>query len=65
MKEYCVVLIAPFKKGGIVDIERLKRMFTAKIEEVKHLNYYERLKSLKLYTLQRRRERYKSFTCGK
>ena len=33
-------------------------MFTCKITEVQHLNYWERLHELKLYSLQRRRERY-------
>ena len=32
--------------------------FTYKITEVQHLNYWERLRELKLYSLQRRRERY-------
>ena len=52
-----VVLVTPSKKEEIVDIERLQRKFTSKIEEVKHLNYWDRLKELKLYSLQRRRER--------
>ena len=56
--DYCSVLVAPTKKGEIADIERLQRMFTAKIEEVKHLDYWNRLEALKLYSLQRRHERY-------
>ena len=35
-----------------------KRTFTYKITEEQHLNYWERLHELKLYSLQRRRERY-------
>ena len=35
-----------------------RRTFTYKITEVQHLNYWERLHELKLYSLQRRRERY-------
>ena len=33
-------------------------MFTYKFTEVQHLNYWERLHELKLYSLQRHRERY-------
>ena len=33
-------------------------IITHKITEVQHLNYWERLNELKLYSLQRRRERY-------
>ena len=38
--------------------EAIKRAFTSKITEVQHLNYKERLHELKLYSLERRRERY-------
>ena len=38
-------------------IEAIERTFTYKITEVQHLNYWERLLELKLYSLQRRRER--------
>ena len=37
---------------------RVARTFTYKISEVQHLNYWERLHELKLYSLRRRRERY-------
>ena len=39
-------------------MEAIQWTFTYKITEVQHLNYYERLHELKLYSLQRRRERY-------
>ena len=39
-------------------IEAIQRTFTYKITEVQHLNYRERLHELKLYSFQRRRERY-------
>ena len=39
-------------------IEAIQRTFTYKITEVQHLNYCERLHELKLYSLQRLRERY-------
>ena len=39
-------------------IEAIQRTFTYKITEVQHLNYWKRLHELKLYSLQRRRERF-------
>ena len=39
-------------------IEAIQRTFTYKITEVQHLNYWERLHELRLYSLQRCRERY-------
>ena len=56
--EYCCQLWNPWKAKDIQAIEGIQRTFTYKITEVQHLNYYERLHELKLYSLQRRRERY-------
>ena len=42
----------------IKQLEGVQRTLTSKISEVKHLSYWERLKSLNLMSLQRRRERY-------
>ena len=39
-------------------IEAIQRTFIYKIIEVQHLNDWERLHKLKLFSLQRRRERY-------
>ena len=39
-------------------IEAVQRSITAKIYEVSDMNYWDRLKVLNLYSLQRRRERY-------
>ena len=55
--EYCCPLWDPSKKQDINTLESVQRTYTAKIDAVKHLNYWERLKSLKLQSLQRRRER--------
>ena len=46
------------KTKYIQAIEDIQRTFTYKITEVQYLNYWERLHELKLYSLQRRRERY-------
>ena len=56
--EYCCILTSPFKSGEISDIESIQRSFTAQIDNAKHLNYWERLKFLNLYSLERRSERY-------
>ena len=56
--EYCSPLWNPTKVADIVNIEGVQRTFTNKITEVQHLSYHERLRELKLMSLQRRRERY-------
>ena len=56
--EYCCQLYKPWKAKDIQAIEAIQRAFTYKITEVQHLNYWERLHELKLYSLQRRRKRY-------
>ena len=55
---YFCQLWNPWKAKDIQAIEDIQRTFTYKITEVQHLNYWERLHELKLYSLQRRRERY-------
>ena len=56
--EYCCQLWNPWKAKDIQAIEAGQRTFTYRITEVQHLSYLERLHKLKLYSLQRRRERY-------
>jgi hypothetical protein len=56
--EYCCPLWHPSKITDIQQLEGVQRTFTAKISGVQHLNYWERLKALKVMSLQRRRERY-------
>jgi hypothetical protein len=56
--EYCSILTAPYKKEDINKMEQVQGSFTAKIEGIQHLNYWDRLKELDLYSLERRRERY-------
>ena len=56
--EYCCQLWSPWKDGEKQSLEAVQRSFTSKISEVRHLNYWERLKTLNLYSLERRRERY-------
>ena len=56
--EYCCQLWSPSTIGLIQRIEGIQRSFTAKIIGISHMNYWERLKHLGLYSLERRRERY-------
>ncbi|XP_076061646.1 uncharacterized protein LOC143037393 [Oratosquilla oratoria] len=56
--EYCCQLWSPYKIQEIANLEAIQRSFTVKIQGVQHLNYWDRLSQLKLYSLQRRRERY-------
>ena len=56
--EYCCPLWQPNKIADIQELESVQRTFTARIRGMESLNYWERLKSLKLMSLQRRRERY-------
>ena len=56
--EYCCQLWNPTKVGQVRDIEGVQRSFTSRIVSVTHLDYWDRLKELELYSLERRRERY-------
>ena len=56
--EYGCQLWCPSSVGEIQQIESVQRSFTSRIMGVAHLNYWDRLKSLRLYSLERRRERY-------
>ena len=56
--EYCSPLWNPSKICDIQELESIQRTFTSKIHGLQHLHYWERLKTLTLMSLQRRRERY-------
>ena len=56
--EYCCIVWSPTNKQEISKIERIQKSFTNKIEGMEDMNYHQRLKSLKLYSLERRQERY-------
>ena len=57
--EYCSQLWCPHKKSDIQQIENLQRSFVRKISGTSDLSYWERLKMFNLYSLERRRERYR------
>ena len=56
--EYCCPLWNSSKIADIQQIEGVRRTFTSRIWGLQHLDYWARLKSLKLMSLQRRRGRY-------
>ncbi|KAL5270058.1 hypothetical protein ACHWQZ_G003517 [Mnemiopsis leidyi] len=56
--EYCCLVWSPTKITEIQTLENVEREFTRRIVGMKDSSYWERLKKLKLISLQRRRERY-------
>ena len=56
--DYSCVVWSPHKLKEISMLESVQRYFTSKLEGMENLNYYERLKKLKVYSCQRRRDRY-------
>ena len=56
--DYCCPVWTTTKKGDICMLESVQRSFTARIWSLKDMTYWERLKNLRLMSIQRRRERY-------
>lgn len=56
--EYCCPVWNPVKIADIQKLENVQRSFIRKIVGLKDMSYWDRLKKLKLLSLQRRRERY-------
>ena len=59
--EYGCEIWSPYKIKDILLLESIQRNFTSKITSLKYINYTERMKELRLTSLQRRREKLKSF----
>ena len=57
--DYCSQLWSPTMKGEIQQIEEIQKNFTRKIHMRDRGDYWHRLASLRLYSLERRRERYR------
>ncbi len=57
--EYCSVLWSPSKKSLIQKLDALQWSFIRKIKFHQKMNYWEALKSCRIYSPQRRRERYR------
>ena len=56
--DYCSQLWSPNDQSSINQIEDVQRHFLNRIDGIQHLNYWEKLKTLRLYSQERRRERY-------
>ena len=56
--DYCCTLWSPTNNGDISRVEEIQRSYTRKIAGLKGLDYWQRLQTLGLLSLQRRRERY-------
>ena len=56
--DYASQLWSPHKISQITLIEKVQQSFTKHITGMRDLSYHERLQALRLYSLQRRRERY-------
>ena len=57
--DYCSQLWSPAKTSCIQKLEMVQRAFIKKIDGMYPLTYWEQLKQLGLYSLERRRERYR------
>ena len=57
--DYTSQLWSPSDQANIGCLESVARNFTARISGMQGLDYWERLKSLKLYSQERRRDRYR------
>ena len=56
--DYCSQLYFPNQSTDLEKLEDLQKTFTKKIPEVHSMNYWERIKHLKMYSQERRAERY-------
>ena len=56
--DYCSQLWSPSEQASIALLESVQRNFTSKIAGMQDKDYMDRLASLKMYTQERRRERY-------
>ena len=52
--EYCCVVWSPEQQKLINELENIQKIFTSKINGMESLNYHKRLKSLEMYSLERR-----------
>ena len=57
--DYCSQLWMPVDGAGIHSLEKLQFDFFKKIPELRGLNYWDGLKSMKMLSMQRRIERYR------
>ena len=63
--DYCSQLYSPIAGGQLYRLESLLESFTAKIGNMKDIHYWNRLSTLKMYSINRRFERYRILYCYK
>ena len=56
--DYCSQLWSPVNQAAISQLEGVQRHFTSRVAGMEEKDYWERLQELKLYSQERRRERY-------
>ena len=56
--DYASQIWAPIEGGPLIKLESLLRSFSAKIDGISHLHYWDRLRKLNIFSLSRRYERY-------
>ena len=56
--DYCSQLWSPADQSNISKLESIARHFTAQVEGMSGMDYWQRLSALSLYSQERRRERY-------
>ena len=57
--DYCSQLWSPTDQASISRLESISRHFTAQVAGLEELDYWDRLQVLRLYSQERRRERYR------
>ena len=57
--DYCSQLYSPSAGSGLLKLENLQKAFTLKVSGLGHLSYWQRLERMKLFSINRRFERYK------
>ena len=57
--DYCSQLYMPIQSTEMMQLENLQKCFTKRIPEVQSLDYWQRLKYLRIYSQNRRLERYR------
>ena len=57
--DYCSQLWCPTDQASISSLESISRHFTAQVYGLGELDYWDRLQALRLYSQERRRERYR------
>ena len=57
--DYCSQLWCPLTKGDIQAVIMVQRQFLRRISSMRNLSYWQQLKQLWLFSLERRRERYR------